>query len=519
MMEEAGNNDNDNDSDSDSDSDSNTISDNEHEEGRRQRRRAIAEAAAMAARKRRKLKLNTILDRQEDFPCRQRNGIDEMVEEFIERLGKNIHHMLCDRRHSRPSGNTEPDYADEFYQGLDCDRDTEKEVETALEIFPELLSRPTEDGRYPIQCICFLNNHSCNIKAVPFLTVLARAGIDFNTDFDKEDRGGLLITGALCEEDRNGYMKYTGCSTEIVLDLLMKSSDSSYGEEHNQIVDNVLLTQLVRLKQLNLLHPEDIRNYKLVDQVCDHGYYFAEQRFRFLIEWDPTLLLETVDSDYGRLPLHYAACKWSIQEFRIVFEYCIRYYPRTKGIALVFRKEEEDSDKRIDDALSTTGSLFLLTGSTWSDKLETPFQYACKKFGSDTVLKVIEDILIRYSTEGTPLHVVEALIPAAIDDNIHLDCVNFLLRREPGILTSLVSTSSEEEKESAESQSTTTINITNNDDNSDSIIRKSEDDGRSNNNDDGNGSHRDGYDDGVDDDDILVGENSKRMNGKRKRES
>ena len=85
---------------------------------------AAAAAAVRAARRRRKLKLTTILDCQEDFPLRQRNRMDELVEEYVEKLENDIHSMLCAR------------YDDEDYQGLDSDRDTDAEVETALRHFP-----------------------------------------------------------------------------------------------------------------------------------------------------------------------------------------------------------------------------------------------------------------------------------------------------------------------------------------------------------------------------------------------
>jgi hypothetical protein len=68
---------------------------------------------------------------------------------------------------------------------------------------------------------------------------------------------------------------------------------------------------------------------------------------------------------------------------------------------------------------------------------ETLFQYACENLGYEKVMEVVEDTLVRYS--DTPVNVIEALLLAAIDDNIHLDCVYFLLRREPDVLQELLS--------------------------------------------------------------------------------
>ena len=76
----------------------------------------------------------------------------------------------------------------------------------------------------------------------------------------------------------------------------------------------------------------------------------------------------------------------------------------------------------------------------------TPFQYACRRFfGEEQVIKMIEDTFIRcYSSsdDTPPLNVVDALMTAAIDEGIHLDCVYFLLRRQPDILQKLLSSAS-----------------------------------------------------------------------------
>merc|ERR1719162_1573864 len=69
----------------------------------------------------------------------------------------------------------------------------------------------------------------------------------------------------------------------------------------------------------------------------------------------------------------------------------------------------------------------------------TPFQYACQEYGRDIVINTVEEILTRYHSEGTPLHIEEALMVAAADENVHLDCSYFLLRREPDVLVRLLS--------------------------------------------------------------------------------
>jgi hypothetical protein len=58
-------------------------------------------------------------------------------------------------------------------------------------------------------------------------------------------------------------------------------------------------------------------------------------------------------------------------------------------------------------------------------------------------MNIIEDILLDCQSSDDdntgPCNVVDALIAAAIDDNIHLDCVYFLLQRQPDLLVTLLS--------------------------------------------------------------------------------
>ena len=78
---------------------------------------------------------------------------------------------------------------------MDSTRDTEAQVETAIRFFPKVISQPCwEDGeeKYPLQRICVSNEVKCNVKAVSFITVLARLAIEFHS-FEDHERGGLLI--------------------------------------------------------------------------------------------------------------------------------------------------------------------------------------------------------------------------------------------------------------------------------------------------------------------------------------
>jgi hypothetical protein len=169
--------------------------------------------------------------------------------------------------------------------------------------------------------------------------------------------------------------------------------------EHHEAVDDRYLQVLVELRNMGLLKKEDIKRYGFLDELC--------ARFRFLVEWDPSALIHP--GRYRDLPLQCAAWNSSIRGFRSTFDAVIRYFPKKKGISLLFTKE------------STS---------------KTPFQIACKNHGNDKILEVVEGTLIRYSSD-TPINIVETLVIAAIDTKIHLDCVYFLLRRQPDVLVQL----------------------------------------------------------------------------------
>ena len=66
--------------------------------------------------------------------------------------------------------------------------------------------------------------------------------------------------------------------------------------------------------------------------------------------------------------------------------------------------------------------------------LYRPFHHPCDSHRQDEVKKVVEDTLIQYSSSSDnspPLNVVNALITATINENLHLDCIYFLFQREP----------------------------------------------------------------------------------------
>ncbi|OEU10397.1 hypothetical protein FRACYDRAFT_247466 [Fragilariopsis cylindrus CCMP1102] len=244
---------------------------------------------------------------------------------------------------------SERDHGDGNYQGLDSDRDTKAEFETVLRLFPSVLTRrieveidagDDEEGqvqlvtcRYPIRFLAL------TAKAVSFLPLVAGLAIELGL-FDEQQRGGLL-----CLVSRGN----------IVLHHLMMT-DLHESQKYHEIVDDKKLQVLIQLRKLGLLKKEDIKSYGLLSYLCQQNNYFAEKRIRFLVEWDPSALLHPDQRD---VPLHYAigGCPSPvIQRIQFVFEYGIHYFPKKKGISLLFKKNNHN---------------------------RTPFQYACMRFGGE----------------------------------------------------------------------------------------------------------------------------------------
>ena len=456
-------------SDNDGDDDDDDDDDNDDE--------SLTEEEQIAADERR-WKLISMLQRKEQYHKRTRKQIDVLVEEFLIDIKDDIFDMLCDNNK----------YSENYYGGLDSDRDTEEEVETTIRLFPEILSLKSTNenknsygpGYYPIQCLTFrydgdmgLFQFECNLKAVSFIPLLARLATEFGQFMD-EQRSGLLST--------DGKIN--------VLRDLVRTDTEHYNRDHHELVDTKYLIVMKKLRQMGYLKKEDIRRYDILDALWD-DHILAEKRLRFLVEWDPSSLLQSDKVD--NIPLHDAALNLSIQPFQIVFKYGLLYFPEKKGICLLFQNNKNST---------------------------TPFQHACSIFGQDEVMTVVEDTLLDYqrssshddSNNAEPYNVVDALIMAAIDESVHLDCVYFLLRRQPDVLVKLLSQSSSSTEVSAS-----------NDDN-DNIISHDGDDGissRTNNSSNSNNGHSRSRSRDNDDNSVVVNEammvNGNPKNKKRRR--
>jgi hypothetical protein len=285
----------------------------------------------------------------------------------------------------------------DLFFALDSDRDTEEEVELAIRFFPRELTRQTSSWNtreYPI--ISMQHNAGDigrlrNTKTIPFVPLLARLGNEI---------------GEMCEEERGGLV--ANHSTNGLLRLMLSSSPGA-GPEHNQVVDDCCLGVLKRLREMNIFRKHDIQKYQLVHCLCKQPV-FARMRFQYLCDWDPMSLVRA--NHYAGQPLNVAAIFSTLESFRIVFETGIRKLSIEKGICMLFRKSSLRKTIGFENC--------------------TPFQNACKRFGVEDVVRVVQHTIAdywdnEYDTKRT-------LIVACTDRTIHLDAVYFLLHMNPNVL-------------------------------------------------------------------------------------
>jgi len=161
-------------------------------------------------------------------------------------------------------------------RGLDIGRYTHAEVETILRIFPDQIKQRkatkcinryddeteefvgrwvevdyVEEGDYPIQCLSVFRdryrNAVSNTNAIPFIHVFAKLAIEFNS-FKKHERGGLSLRDVTNENTVMGNLSHANFT-------------ATYDSEDCDFLDEVRTTEFNRLRQMDLMVADDIREY------------------------------------------------------------------------------------------------------------------------------------------------------------------------------------------------------------------------------------------------------------------
>ena len=392
-------------------------------------------------------RIRPIIEEQKPLPIHVRNRSRELLEEVLDN-GMNLLTVTDFLKEivrvvqKKILGS----YGFRYYQCRLYRRDdnvdnvTGEELENILRIVPMAIKG------YPG---VFARLSSTDLRFIPLLLRLRK-------EFFRVVFGGLYYDTRIRNEDElGGLMDVTRRGDRSLMQNLLLENDDQ------------MLNVVRGLKNDGFLRKEHIHNENLIRYVIDQRVgLFAEKSFSFLVNWDPDELkrldcraseswlisqvrhrIAAIMSPYrleaykkellkgmSGLPLHVAAKSLNLRTFQVVFEAGIRYFPKRQGINLLFHNYTQ---------LST----------------RSPFQIACRVHGREEVLIAIERTLANCSSYNTE----EAIVLAATSDEIHLDGVYFLLRREPDVLAkmlSLPSSSSSSSSIEGEGGKSTTAGLT-----------------------------------------------------------
>lgn len=283
-------------------------------------------------------------------------------------------------------------------RGLDVDWYDKEKVEAAIQTFPDVLSTKLEVDSFPIMQKVLAENAEdrfYNLNELAQIPLLVEAGITFD-QFDEKERGGLLSC------DRTGINVLQNL-TSILSCLGSKKGDEGYCKR----LENCVLDVMKQLKENKRFTKEDIGDYGLFSWLFGSEMrFFPTKLFRFLLDWDPAGLASryniSVNEGVTWLPIHWVTRNTEIHGFLSVFEAGLLHYPEKLGF--VFHLGQNGRKMR-----------------------STAYGRACKKYGEESVRKEILDRFIQHPTTKKD----SILLSVAADEEIALDGLYLLLRRDP----------------------------------------------------------------------------------------
>ncbi|GFH44082.1 hypothetical protein CTEN210_00557 [Chaetoceros tenuissimus] len=144
-------------------------------------------------------------------------------------------------------------------------------VEKVVKKFPSTLSYILDNGRIPIQSAAATNDIAGS-DASEYVPILAKEGIKWKVG-GEDVRGGLLMVDSSDDGEGN------------TLQLLV----NFYNDKID--IDAKRVKVLRELRDLGLLVKKDIQEQELLCYSC---WKDSQRRFKYLVDWDPDALIETM---------------------------------------------------------------------------------------------------------------------------------------------------------------------------------------------------------------------------------
>eukprot|EP00532_Pseudo-nitzschia_australis_P020846 CAMPEP_0168296916 /NCGR_PEP_ID=MMETSP0142_2-20121227/17391_1 /TAXON_ID=44445 /ORGANISM="Pseudo-nitzschia australis, Strain 10249 10 AB" /LENGTH=584 /DNA_ID=CAMNT_0008245995 /DNA_START=334 /DNA_END=2086 /DNA_ORIENTATION=+ len=333
-----------------------------------------------------------------------------------------------------------------------------------------------------------------SLKSVSLVPLLAKLGAELGGRFQEEEeegntKGVMRVRGGLLSKDLDGVN---------ALQNLCIYPWVYFSEEQQRLCDETILGVLETLRNENMLTRDDIREHNLVGKLfCLSASslgggggggsgggirerVFPERRFRFLSDWDPTILTRPIGSfpfgsnsnnnnrksrKHSRLPIHWSigfSSSRDIRAFSVVFEAGMKHYPEKLGF--VFTKQKEEGapynqggrgkhKHKHKHKLNQRGYGGAGAGAKRIVvQCDTPYVEACKKYGAELVTtEVLNRIAATTTTTTTncaePTTPEGFLLSAVADKTMDWSGLHLLLQNFPGALSRTASTKSTTPKE------------------------------------------------------------------------
>ena len=361
-----------------------------------------------------------VIERKNEFPSRLRSAISKAKDDYYDQPEV----FLSIIRDELADYIIELAVSKDDTKGLNDERDTEQQVELAIRFFPEVLFQ-RRCGLFPIFWL------SKSMKAISFIPLFAKLGTEFDF-FRNVERGGLIF-------GTNGMDVFSQLASTCANYncTACKRSD----EEHQQFVDKKFLAVLQRLRKDNLMTKTDIREFNMIDILCKQTV-FPEQRFKYLVDWDPSTLLANNGQGGRVLSLRLVSRffdKNDISGFRMFYELAMNYYPLEIGF--IFHKMMNNNNNNNNNNTSIKKSISKSSNNNdkWDSssallkKSVSLFHIACEAYGEEQV-RTIVDSGIYTQMKNDPNFTRKALIHAtSCEESIRMESVYILLHRDPTI--------------------------------------------------------------------------------------
>ena len=345
-------------------------------------------------------KMNLIIEHRSEFPLNLRESIRESLGEehsecqpemFLSEVYKSVKAFFFGRSNrNNDESDDESESTFKWWYGLDSDVDSEEEVELAIRLFPNILTEgyfsfSSLNGCYPIYVSLMC------LKALFFIPLLAELGVELGR-FKEKERGGLTC-----------FMK--SVLFQLFSNVILRND---LDEELSEKLDEASTAILIRLKEKGLMKKEDIYRFDLTNLLLYRALYKKtlriEKRFEFLINWNPSILMEC---GRGNNLLNHYVCRLcytnegclrpdTVQRFQAIIELGMYHFPTELGF--VFHR--------------------------------TTFRLLCERLGTKKVAQIIDIEILRTLEQKN--NTLKALVfAAATNDAISLDGVYTLFRRDP----------------------------------------------------------------------------------------